>query len=197
MPDVSLEVTVPLDETSRRRLGEIFDVRDGDLDEVLSQLAAASLTEYLLAFAGDHAPTSMRELRELRLRLLYRHMSDDLPTDEQVQELFQLTPTQVGTLIAGTRARFSTEIGDRLRAAAVSALTRQATNVDTDTIRLVLPNSLARYMKDLVNTTAAPPLAKRKDASRTYDVGRGTTRALCTRLGVDPTQVTALDWPDS
>jgi hypothetical protein len=66
--------------------------------------------------------------------------------------------------------------------------------VDEDTVRIRVPDSLARYMKELVARTTAPPLDKRRDASQTYDLTRSTVTALCEQLGEDPQVVQALDW---
>ena len=63
-----------------------------------------------------------------------------------------------------------------------------------DTVRIRVPDSLARYLRDLVSRTAAPPLDKRRDASQTYDLTRSTVSALCRELGVEQTVVRALTW---
>jgi hypothetical protein len=191
----SLQVELGLDEAQLARIGAVFGVEGSALDAQLASLAAAALEEYALAFSGTRNPSTIREQRELRLCLLYEHLPAGEPTDEQVSLLFQMTPSQVSTLVAGTRARFEVELAARLRAAAIKALTEGAEPVDEDTIRIVVPDSLARYLRDLVAQTAAAPILKRPDASRTYDIGRNTLAALCARLGIDPTAVAILEWP--
>jgi len=190
-----LQVRHALDGATVARLREIFGASEEALPDLLAQLATAALSEYALAFTGTRNPSAMRELRELRLRLLFDHLPDGLPTDEQIERLFQMTPTQVSTLIAGTRARFDHEVGERLKRAAIVALTEHADRAGDDAIRLVVSDSLARYLRDLVARTSAMPMEKRKDASRTYDVGRDTVEALCGELGIAPSSVTAIDWP--
>jgi ethanolamine ammonia-lyase small subunit len=196
MSDETTDPTRPqtdLDAAQRKRLETIFGTEGPDLEEKLTSLAEAAVEEYALAFTGTRAPSTIRELRELRLQLLYKHFPAGEPTDDQVARLFQMTPAQVATLIAGTRARFEAELGSRLRSEAITTLTTKATRVDENTIRIVVSDSLARYLKDLVAQTSAPPIERRKDASRTYDVGRATVRALCRRLGLELDQVTTLD----
>jgi hypothetical protein len=188
-----LQVPNDLPEAQLARLRAIFGQPDTDFDDTLARLAAAALAEYALAFTGQRAPATMRELRELRLSLLYGFLPPGRPTDEQIGALFQLTPSQVGTLIAGARARFAAEMDARLRATAAAAL-RDATKVDEDTVRIRVPDSLARYLKDLVARTAAPPMDKRRDASQTYDLSRSTITALSGELGEDPAAVRALEW---
>ena len=188
-----LEVPLALDPALLARLRAIFRVDGDELNAVLGELASAALTEYALAFSGIRSPATMRELRELRLRLLYESLSGERPTDRQVAEAFQLTPAQATTLIAGTRARFAPELEGAVRRAAVAVL-GEARPVDEDTVRIRVPDSLARYLKDLVGRTAAPPLDKRRDASQTYDLTRSTVSALCRELGVEQTVVRALRW---
>lgn len=192
---MALQLTIAFDEStgSAERLAEILGVQGDDLKTRLEEMATAALEEYELAFSGVRSPSTLRELRELRLRLLYEHLPDGQPTDDQIGELFQMTRSQVGTLIAGTRARFGHELSERLKTAAVAAL-KGATKVNDDTVRIVVADSLARYMRDLVAQTSAPPLEKRRDASRTYDAGRDTVEALCGKLGIDKSLVSALSW---
>lgn len=189
-------VEVEFEETGQRaaRIGEIFGVEGDALTARMRELTAAALEEYELALSGERFPSTIKELRELRLRLLYKHLPDELPTDEQIGGLFQMTPAQVATLIAGTRARFAPEIEERMKRAAVASLSN-ATESDADTGRIVASASLAKYMKDLIAQTNAPPMEKLRDASRTYDLPRDTIRALCKKLGVDPQDVvTELGW---
>lgn len=189
------------DQLSERiaRLAEIFAGADGPLKgaklkDRLDQLRAAAFAEYELALSGSRFPSTIKELRELRLSLLYEHLPDGLPTDDQIGELFQMTRSQVGTLVAGTRARFGPEIEARVKREAKTVL-EAAKKVDDNVVRIQAADSLARYLGDLIARTNAPPMEKRKDASRSYDVGRDTIKELCGQLGVDPAQtVKAIAW---
>jgi hypothetical protein len=176
-----------------KRVAEIFSVSGEELEERMQKLAAAALAEYELAFSGERFPSTMKDLRELRLRLLYDHLPDGEPTDDQVAQLFQLTRTQAGTLIAGTRARFGPDIEGRIKREAKKALS-ESTKVNKDKVAILAPDSLARYLNDLVAKTHAPPLDKRRDATQTYYVGRTTIEVLCEALGLDPTAVNAIEW---
>jgi|SRR3954451_5812754 hypothetical protein len=166
------------------QLAAIFGVKrtDEQFDTIVAALGAAALQEYVLAFSGSRAPGTLRELRELRLRLLYDLLPDGLPTDTQVAQLMQLTPSAARTLIAGTRARYRTQLEDRMRKAAVAAL-KASTRADDDTARVVLSDSLAAYLRDLVNETRTPPLKKSEDVSQTYEIKRSTAKELGERLG--------------
>ncbi len=181
------------------RLAEIFGddgtpLQENALKDRLAQLQAAAFEEYELALSGSRIPSTIKELRELRLSLLYEHLPDGLPTDDQIGEFFQMTRTQVGTLIAGTRARFGPEVEKRVKREAKATL-EDATKVDDNTVGIFAADSLAGYLSDLIAQTHAPPLDKRRDASQTYYLGRTTIKELCKRLGIDPAQtVKVIKW---
>jgi hypothetical protein len=181
------------------RLAEIFGdngtpLQGKALIDRLAQLRAAAFEEYELAFSGSRFPSTIKELRELRLSLLYEHLPDGLPTDDQIGELFQMTRTQVGTLIAGTRARFGPEVEKRVKREAKATL-GAATKVDDNTVSVFAADSLAGYLSDLIARTHAPPLDKRRDASQTYYLGRTTIKELCKQLGIEPQQtVKVIKW---
>ena len=94
-------------------------------------------------------------------------------------------------MIAGVRARYETEVEERLRDEGIAAL-EAAQKVDDGKIRIVVADSLATYMKDLLATTEAPPMDKRRDAGRTYDLYTESGEALCELLGIPTAQVPAL-----
>jgi hypothetical protein len=166
-----------------RELKAIFgNPTDADFDGILQGLASAALEEYTLAFSGTRAPTTLRELRELRLRLLFEHLPTS-PTDTQVAQLMQLTPAAARTLIAGTRARYRTRLEDRLRAAAVQALKGSTPADEANTARVVVPDSLAAYLRDLLSDTRTPPLKKSDTISLTWEIKRSAAEALGEKLG--------------
>jgi len=186
--DGSRALALPEEQTGQ--LADVFGVDGAGLETLLPKLADAALVEYLLAFTATHAPTSIRDLRELRLALLYEALPPGQPTDEQVAALFQLTPTQAASLIAGARARHGHRMEGCLREAVKAALDA-ATAPDEQHVRVILPASLATYFKDLVRQTGAPPLEKQRGTSRTYDLEVATVAAICAVLGMDYAAIAA------
>ncbi len=194
-----LTVDVELEDAEQDRLVAIFGA---NLQSTLAQLAAAAVREYVLAFTGEPAPATLRGVRELRLALLFRHLRplrvsvsrygdgvpqaggsrlEHRPTDRQVEQLFQMTPTQAINLIAGSHARFPELLELRLRDEAKEALangTRTQNERTLDVLRIKASDSLARYLKELVARTTAPPIEKRRDASQTYDLLLDTVSEL-------------------
>jgi len=194
---IQIQVTATVTVQDAQTICEVFGVEAGEeLAEAahphLAGLAKAALAEYLIVAAGRQYPSSVRDLRELRLRLLASHLPGGLPTDAQVAQLFQLTSSQARTLVAGARARYRRDIGRILEARAKDALRSAPQGDDGDHIRITAPDTLARYMEDLVATTTAPPPSKRSDASQLYEVQRATVNALCDLLGLDVSEVKGL-----
>lgn len=188
-------ISVSFEETGARavRIGAIFGVEGEDLEARMKELAEAALEEYELALSGERFPSTIKELRELRLRLLYEHLPPGLPKDEQIAELFQMTHTQVATLIAGTRARFGSKIEERIQKEVANVL-EGAKTINDNVVRVYAPNSLARYMNEVIEVTHAPRMEKRQEASQTYYVRRASIIELCRALGKPTTIVKALKW---
>ena len=168
-----------------RRIAEIFgvDPSSDEFRERLRVVAGAALEEYLLAFAGTRSPSTMREVRELRLQLLYKHLGKDAPTDAQVSQLFELTTTQTKTLIAGTRARYRVELEGLLFSERAKKALNESTPVEEGIARVVLPGSVYVYLADLISETSVPPLEPVKGALSTYQINHSTAVELGTRLG--------------
>jgi len=181
----TVDVPVAATEEELRRIAEIFGV-DPSSDEFRERLrivAGAALEEFLLAFAGTRSPSTMREVRELRLQLLYKHLGEDAPTDAQVSQLFELTTTQTKNLIAGTRARYRVELERLLFSERAKKALSESTPVDEGVARVVLPGSVYVYLADLISETSVPPLEAVKGASSTYDINHSTAVELGRRLG--------------
>jgi hypothetical protein len=177
----------------RRRLYEIFGIDSISEPERASKLqsgiAQAALAEYLLLLTGERSPSTMRDLRELRLRLLARHLPEQLPSDEQIADIFKLTRTQASTLVNGTRARYRQEFAAMLNEAAKKAL-KGAQKVNDNTVRIEASASLAAYLEETIRSGAPP--AKRTDAARQYNLVRATVEELCGVLGLPVEEVKAL-----
>jgi len=187
------QITIEVPEDELQRLLEIFGadrVADPDGAKALEEgFASSAIAEYLLMATGERNPTTVRDLRELRLKLLALHLPQQLPSDRQIAELFQLTPTQTRTLVSGTRARYRQELREVLAEVARQAL-RDATKVNNNMIRIVASDSLFAYLSELISS-AAPP-TKRTDASHQYDLTRATVKELCEALDLPIAEVKAL-----
>jgi hypothetical protein len=97
----------------------------------------------------------------------------------------QLTQPAARTLIAGTRARYRTRLDDRLRTATVAALKASTPGDEANTAYVVMADSLAAYVRDLLSDTRTPPLKKSDLISLTWEIKRSTAEVLCRKLNID------------
>jgi hypothetical protein len=192
-----MDVKVEVSDEDARTLCVVFGIDPGASALASAQahiqgLARAALSEYLIAATGRPYPGGVRDLRELRLRLLAESLPGGLPKDAEVAELFQLTRSQAKNLIMGARARYRNELGGRLADRARDALRNADKGDDDDHVRITAPESLARYIEDLVSDTTAAAPAKRAESSQRYEVARQTLEELCRLLGMNVSEVTKL-----
>lgn len=180
----SVEVSFEEESEDALRIKHVFGVEGDAFTQCMKALSSAAFEEYRLELSGLRSISTIREQRELRLYLLYKHLGLGNLTDVQVGELFQMTRTQVGTLIAGTWARFRSELQQQLRDEVEAKLKAGRWIEDDQRLRVGLPDSLARYVKDAVRQTGAPPVENVREVSQTYDLLRQTVEELCARLEI-------------
>jgi hypothetical protein len=185
----TLEITFDDDNGEGLRIAGILGGEGERRTERLQGFVEAAVEEYSLTMSGRKAVTGVSGQRELRLYLLYKHL-DPVGglSDRQVEELFQLTRSQARTLIAGTWARYREELQEQLSAAVEKALKHEEAKWDERKHLLIrLPGSLAKYVREVVDETNAPPVDKVREVAGTYDLSEDTVSALCAQLGI-PTE---------
>jgi len=186
----ALEVTFKDDSPEVERFGEIFDVEGEELAKRMGALAAASFEEYQVEMSGLRSISTMREKREFRLYLLYKHLGKHGGiTDAQVGELFQLTRRQVATLINGTWARFRPEMEKEMLGDVKAALEQGKWNKENNVLTVQLPDSMATYLKDVLAETTAPPVETVADVQRTYKITLQSVEALCEELEIPTKEI--------
>lgn len=188
-------VTITITDTQVDRLKNAFHIDPGkgrsDLEAVtpvLEGLVKAATDEYLLYVSGERVPGGVRDLRELRLRLLGQRLPSGLPSDTEVAALFHLTTSQARNLLAGTRARYPDEFASLFVEAARTAL-RKAEKIDKSTFRITASKPLAAFIDDLLSESVARPPERLQDASGRYDLARSTAEDLCAALGLGINEV--------
>jgi hypothetical protein len=186
------QLQVEFDEGSPEaaRLKAIFGVDGEELEKRMQALAQAALDEYLQEMGGTKSASTIRGLNELRLSLLFGRFKDlGGLTDRQIGELFQMTRGQVGTLIDGARARFPKELEEQLKAVLQKALEKKDWDDEKVRIDVELPDSVVKYVRELINQMNAPPMHKRRELAGTYGLPRETAEDLCQRLEIPPERV--------
>jgi hypothetical protein len=192
---MEIHVRLDLDDVAVERLVASFGptVNPGQSQEqalaaVAEGVARAAFEEYVLYLTGARVPAGIRDLRELRLRLLSKHLPDGVPRDVQVAALFHLTGSQARNLLAGTRARYPDDFETLFKETAKVAL-RGAEKLENGRIRITMSRSLAAFIRDLLTESVAPAPTPLTDASGRYDLAPSTVEDLCRRLDLDQDEV--------
>jgi|GEM_PF-6429340 hypothetical protein len=145
----NMNLTLALDEKDDRLrvLARIFDVAPEDLEDLATRLARAALDEHLDVFSGRRTQSGIRDVRELRLCLMYKSLPPGKPTDEQVAALFRLTRTQATNLVSGARARYGSDLTEWLHREALAAIDNgDEPEAGKKTLRIEASASLAAYL---------------------------------------------------
>lgn len=183
---------IPFDDESPegRRIVAVIGGEGEERAKRLQKLAIVALEEFVLTMSGRKSVTSIRDQRELRLFLLYKHLEPvGGLSDHQVRELFQMTRSQTRTLIAGTWARYREELEKQLNDAVEAALKAGEWDDEKELLQVRLPDSLARYVRDAADETNAPPVEKVREVAGTYDLSKQTVEDLCAKLGIPAADV--------
>lgn len=83
-----------------------------DIDDRISQIAAAAQEEYVRMFLGQHVYSRGQDIKQYRLSLLIKYLfGGRLPTEGQISALFQTTTTESRSLLRSVRAKFQYQLG--------------------------------------------------------------------------------------
>lgn len=181
----TLEINFDDESGEGRRIADILGGEGERRPQRLQKFVETAIEEYTLVMSGRRSVAGVRDQRELRLFLLYKNLEDVGGLgDHEVAELFQMTRSQARTLIAGTWARYREQLEDQLNAAVKKALESDGWDEKGKHLVVRLPDSLARYVRETVEETNAPPVEKVRELAGTYDLPKQTVTKLCDRLGI-------------
>jgi hypothetical protein len=194
----SVEVRLSVAAGAADRLGRAFgfDPAAPGSADLIRAIAASALDEYVGYFSGERTPATLRDLREQRLARLLSHRVAGVLNETRVASLFALTTGQARSLLAGTRARYRSEVEAGLQAEAHELLTgpgRTGRN-DDDEVWFRASPSFVAVMRDLLASaeTTYPPIRASSLTTHTYLTHPTTLAYLCEQLGVAARDVEAL-----
>lgn len=118
-----MRVLEELTEPEKRQLASTLGFRNvgpdeltEKIEEVLKRHIEAATEEYVRMILGQRALTTGRDIREYRLYLLIKHVFGEIPSEQDVSDLFQTTKTQSRTLIRNVLSKFQYELQEIIRA---------------------------------------------------------------------------------
>jgi len=191
----SLSLGVTLSSVEAQALADAFGVAVDAL-EAIAAIAQAALDEYSLFFSRRRMAGTLRDVREHRLAALLSRGVPGAAEEATVARLFALTPGQARTLLAGTRARYLSELRPAL-AGAVSAALRgpgRTGRGDDDEVWFRATSSLVAFMRELVASApdGLPPIQASARRSGTYTTRKTTLEYVCAHMDVPAAEVEAL-----
>jgi hypothetical protein len=170
----------------------------GDIDpqktfeEILSDFSKASFEEYYRMFLGQKVFTRGSDFQEYRLFLIIkRALENDIPSEELVSSLFQLTASQSRSLIRSVLSKYQYELHDALKNTLVKVL-QNAQEVQSNSGRTseytidVRNKSIVSELNQLLGNIDGnlPQITQKRGTYSKYIVSVASYRALCEKLEV-------------
>lgn len=88
---------------------------EDNVDNRISKLAQAATFEYIQMLVGSGMPNRADEAKQDRLFFVIKKVfTPDLPTEDEISVMFQLTKTQSRTLLRNTLSRYRTKLSKEL-----------------------------------------------------------------------------------
>ncbi|MFC7498469.1 hypothetical protein ACFQRC_04460 [Enterovirga sp. GCM10030262] len=116
MPQLNLNLTLQLSDDEAAAIADALGCSVADLAQHLGPYAPAALREYAEMLAGQ-AMTSVTDLRERRLVAMLLALPD-IPSDERIARLFNLTSAQGRALLRTTLSRHRNRLKSTMDVAA-------------------------------------------------------------------------------
>jgi hypothetical protein len=106
-----VEIDVSLSENEEALLKEVFECNDEEFKEFLQRLIQASSEEITKMVLGQKVFTRGRDMQVFRLSVLIRYFFDnEIPDEQQVSALFQLSITESRSLIKACMSKYQYEL---------------------------------------------------------------------------------------
>jgi hypothetical protein len=112
---MAINVNVNLENHEKELLCNILDCEEANLNSSLELFAKASFEEYLRMFLGQKVFTRGSDMKEYRLLLLIKSVfNNQIPDEQKVCDLFQLTLSESRSLIRSVMSKYQYELKDAI-----------------------------------------------------------------------------------
>lgn len=171
-------------------LAEILDCPPEDLEEMLQPYARAAAAEYVEMFLGRKVFTRGSDIREYRLFLLMREVFNQLPTEQEVSDLFQTTETQSRSLIRSVMSKYQYELTEVLNKSMKNALEAAAQDLNSEEDDDWYITVSSEYIVEALNRLIAQRdgtltrIVLRKGTASSYVIKPSTRSELRAALGL-------------
>ena len=124
-----------------------------DVDEAIK---SAALEEWTIYFNSTMPISSISQMRQIRLFCLIKNVfENNIPTENQVADLFRITPTTARSLIAGTQATYRRELENSIWDAAKNIMEKaKEGNLRSTYIATISSSCLLSFMNEMLRLEA-------------------------------------------
>ncbi|PTT03691.1 hypothetical protein DBR11_01610 [Pedobacter sp. HMWF019] len=172
-------------------LKNILKCNDQQLGDELSKIAKASLSEYNKMILGQRVFTRGKDMQEFRLLNLIKYYFDgQIPGEQQICALFQVTPTEARGLIRAITAKYQYELSTIIFESLKRLLDDEALKNANADFKLPINNL---FFKDELNkilgsiSTKLPIVVKDSETNGIYTIQNSSYNELCNHFRIAPT----------
>lgn len=187
-----MEITFQIDDdefeqNQKELIKKTLKIQDAEIQEALSKIGKASLTEYLTMLVEGGMPSRADEAKQDRLLyLIESYFCDSLPTESQISTVFQLTQSQSKTLLKNTVSRFRNKL-DEVLANTMKSVLGDAEH-SNQIFLVVISSDVVKDELNMLITQNEPtfkPITKRKGSAGQYEISEDSHALLCRVLGLN------------
>lgn len=182
---MAIQITLDYSEKQKKQLARILHCGIDVLDEKLEKYAEAALEEYTRMFLGQKVFTRGADFKEYRLFLLIKYAFDnEIPNEQDVVDLFQITPSQARTLLRTVMSKYQYELMDAIETSLEKAfaLAKPVDDEKPDGRKKLTINkaNIIEAFNNLLRSIdgSLPPIRKKPSTGSTYIIPASSYNAL-------------------
>ncbi|MBB2151434.1 hypothetical protein [Pedobacter gandavensis] len=188
--NIAFQIDISNDEIDL--LKRILDCADqAALEQKLSRVGLASLTEYNKMILGQRVFTRGKDMMEFRLLNLIKHyFQGAIPSEQQISSLFQITSAESRSLIRSITSKYQYELSDIINGMLIRLLRDKTLKNEEENFKLPLDNI---FFKDELNkrlgqlNNKLPMVEKDGATNGIFTIQNSSYAALCNHFGIAQT----------
>lgn len=171
---MAIQFDFDLAEHERKLLGNIMGCSEAEFEVSLARFGKAAIEEYVRMFLGQRVFTRGSDIKEYRLLLLIKTVfNNEIPDEQKVCDLFQMTTTESRSLIRSVMSKYQYELKDAITKTLVDKVINA--NYDEEeynyTIDIKTENIVSELNRILGTVDGSlPPITKKKGTVSTYSI---------------------------
>lgn len=151
------------------------------LADDMHKIIKSAICEYKQMFLGMGLPTRAEEIQQYRLYYLIEQYFKEMPSEEKVSAMFQLTSTKSRSLIRSVMTRFRYNLDEIIKENLQNILESADIKEDNNCYFVIQSTYALEEFKNVIANKAprSGQIRRVKDTSRTFYVSKESYKALC------------------